>query len=103
MPVGKSLGPNANIKEVVNTLNRVMLGQISCRGTVTLSPSTTSTVVVERRVSSESVIQLMPETISAATAVTSVYVSDRIRGESFTLNHNSDPAVDRTFTYLILG
>ena len=78
-------------------------GKFNCTITVTLavSPAVTTTLTDER-IGYGSYVDFMPTTANAATAKTSIYVTNRIKG-SLTINHASNVAVDQTFTVVILG
>lgn len=85
---------------------RVALEQIvrqisNLTGTVTLTPSATSTVVINGKIAPNSVVVLSPMTANAALAVASTYV---VPGSgSFTINHANTTATDRKFGYVIFG
>jgi hypothetical protein len=69
-------------------------------GTVTLTPSSTTTVVSNPLASASSHIDICPLTANAAAAQGTTYVSARGQG-AFTLTHSSTATVDRTFSYRI--
>ena len=77
-------------------------GNIQNTGTLTLSPSTVSTTVVDSRIGVGSFIGLMPLNASALSAEPAVFVSTQGKG-SFTLTHGSSSDADKIFRYCILG
>jgi hypothetical protein len=89
--------------ELATVLNNVLDGKINSTGTVTLSVSSTSTTLSDRRIGPESVILFMPTTANARSEGTP-WVSARAttKGQC-TLNHTSNSASDLNFTYVILG
>jgi hypothetical protein len=84
------------IKRVVNDLRR---GKLDVGGSVTLANSTTSTVIVDPRLSELSNVILIPRS-SAASAVT-WYVSAKARAK-VTIGH-ANPGGDRLFDWVALG
>lgn len=77
-------------------------GHIACTGTVTLTPSATTTTVTDDRVSINTCPVLTPATSTAAATIATVWVSTVTSG-SFTITHASTAATDKTFKYALLG
>lgn len=96
------LPTTASTRDIVTMVNALNQGRSNNTGTVTLSPSSTTTVVQDSRAGSESVILLIPMTASAAAAQPATYISSRAK-QSFTLTHTSDPSNDRLFSYVVIG
>lgn len=98
--------PLANDKEWRRTFNNWMQqanrGGLVATGDVTLTPNSTSTVVTDSRVGSQSYIGFMPQTSNAAVELNSIWVSSRGSG-TFTITHDNKGTTDRTFTYCIMG
>jgi hypothetical protein len=88
--------------EIAEALNRTIRGNLDASGTFTLTPSSTTTVVIDNLFAFDQMVVWSPRSATAATAMTSVYVSAKLNGQ-FTLTHNSDAATDRTFDYIRIG
>lgn len=69
------------------------------KGTVTLTASTTSTVVTDSRVNTNSVIHFSPTTANAATAFGGLYTT--VARGSFTITHPNTADLDKTFSYTV--
>ncbi len=93
-----------DIVRIVTAIRDLFQGRSNAMGEFTLTPDSTTTVVTATNVGEQSRIALTAQTASAASAVTSVYIpqSAVVPGQ-FTVTHDSDPAVDRTFSYSIRG
>jgi len=91
-----------HIRKITHALNLAIRGKLNCTGTVTLTASSTTTTLADIRIGPSSHIGFTPLTASAATAMTSLYVSSRGK-ETATLTHDSDAATDRDFSYVVLG
>ena len=76
------------------SINDILDKVLGCRGTVTLTPSATSTTVTDEFITDDCLPTLMALTTSAASAP--VRVTSVTRG-SFTIEHDSDAATDRNF------
>jgi hypothetical protein len=83
---------------MVNTLLRKANGTAD----LTLTPSATSTVMTDARLSAVSVLTFMPTTAHAATAKTSIYVTAQKQGQA-TINHASSANSDQTFRVALHG
>lgn len=77
-------------------------GKMNVVAEVTLTANATSTTLTDHRIGATSHIGLTPLTESAATAMTSLYVSARDKGTA-TLTHDAAIDTDRTFSVLIIG
>jgi len=84
---------------------RIALEQIAKQfdnyGVVTLTPSATSTVVVNAKINSGSAIFLQPITANAGAAYATTIPT--AGSGTLTLTHTSTSTTDRTFRYLIMG
>lgn len=93
-----------DLRRIVSVIRSAVEGKLNCVSTFTLSTGATSTTVSDRRVSTGSLILLMPLTASANTAWAAgdVRVIDQ-NSSGFTVNHDSTSASDRRFRYGVVG
>lgn len=94
-----SLNHRRLISQWMQSAHQGHLGNV---GTITLSPGTANTAVVDARVGPNSVIHLMPTTFNAAAALPTTYVANRT-AEAFTIIHLNTATADRAYAYSILG
>lgn len=87
---------------VAHVANGCLDGRTNNGGTLTLTASQTTTVVADKRASTDAVIVLCPLTANAAAALATTYVSSRGK-QTFTLTHASNAQVDKTFDYALLA
>lgn len=80
---------------VVTSLN-VAMSKVNNGAEITLTPSATSTTLIDARLSAFSVLTFMPKTANAATAKASIWVDGQKKGEC-TIHHASAVATDQTF------
>lgn len=103
-----SLGEAADrswVMRIANKLNSVLQGKLNAVTQITLSPSATTTTVIDARLSAFSGIFLQPLTANAMTAMLTspgVLVTSQQSG-SLVLTHASDTNSDKTFNMLIIG
>ena len=84
--------------------NQILEGKINAHGSVTLTASSATTVVTDRRVGNLSVVVFMPETANAAAEIPTMYVSAIApRSSTFTITHTNNAQTDRDFKYAVLG
>jgi hypothetical protein len=76
-------------------------GKINATGSISLTPSSTTTTLIDRRIGNESTILFMPTTANAAAALTNLYVSSTGK-QTATLTHASNSQT-RTFKYVVIG
>lgn len=88
-------------KSQLKTLLDQIVKQFNNTGTVTLTPSSTTTIITNGKINTQSVILLMPKTSSAAVSNSSLWIVPST-GQA-TLNHTNTSTVDRTFNYAIIG
>ncbi len=89
------------IRKLMQSLNFAMLGKTNNVGELTLTPSATSTVVQNNLVNLNSAIILQPITEHAADHFVDTWV---VAGDKqFTVNHNNNSQIDRTFKYIVVG
>jgi hypothetical protein len=87
-------------EQLVNAVNAILRGRSNAVGSITLAVSATSTVIVDPRISADSVIILVPQTANAAAETP--FQGATIVGQ-VTLNHASAVTTDRTYKYAIIG
>jgi hypothetical protein len=90
------------VREMAEAINRISSGKLRAGGEVVLQPGATSTVVLDARCGTGSVVVLSPRTASAASSHHALYTAIVTNG-AFTLAHDSQPDEDRLFGYIILG
>lgn len=90
------------VRRIVRGLNAVADGKLSSVGTVTLTASSTTTTLMDKRIGATSKIFLSPTTANAAAAVGGLYVSATTKNQA-TLTHASNSQSDRVFGYVVLG
>lgn len=99
----QSLQPqSATTLQVATTLNEMLKGRGNNVGSITLTPSVTTSTISDIRIKQTMTAVLIPRTANAAAAMTNVYISAVADG-SITLTHSSTATVDRTFDYILHG
>lgn len=93
---------NEGYRKIASVVNNINGGKTNNTGTVTLTANAASTVVADFRVTSSSVIVLMPTTANAAGAIATTYVSSR-GSKTMTLSHTNNAQTDKTFGYAVVG
>jgi ABC-type branched-subunit amino acid transport system substrate-binding protein len=83
-------------------LQQLASGRSNATGSVTLTPSATSTVVTPQNCAPGSAVFLFPKTANAAAALSGTYISS-VGKQTFTITHASAVSVDRSFFYVCLG
>lgn len=83
-------------RRICAAINQLAQGRSNAVGTVTLTPSATSTVVSAETIGNDSRVQLTPTTANAAAAMATSYVS-AVGIKTFTITHANNAQVDRTF------
>lgn len=85
-------------------INLLYDGKVNSTGAITLTVSSATTILTDRRIGPSSFISFMPTTANAAAEVGNgtMYVSARIEGQATITNANNAQA-DRTFAYVVLG
>lgn len=85
-------------------LNRLIGGEISVVGEVTLTASVATTDVKDQRAGEAKAITLHPTTANAAAALATTYIDPAEIGVgTFKIRHANNAQTDRTFRYVILG
>lgn len=98
----RTANPATTDRQLREIVAGAMQGKTNNTGTVTLTASSTTTTLTDPRIGAESVILFMPTTANAAGALAGLYVSARGTGTA-TLTHASTVAVDKTFSYAVIG
>lgn len=94
------------LRKISEAVNGIDEGRLSSNGSITLTASSATTVVTDRRVGKDSVILFDPRTANAATELygATMYVSAVApRDNTFTITHANNSQTDRTFKYIVLG
>lgn len=91
-------------RKLAGAINQLMDGRSNAYGSFTLAASTTSTVVTDRRVGTDTRVMWTPKTANAAAEIGggTLYLSTVTAG-SFTVTHASSAQTDRDFDYAIQG
>ena len=92
----------ADARTTANVIRNLVDGKSNNTGSITLTANATTSTLTDQRVGANSVIVLMPKSATAASAMTSLFVSARGTGTA-TLTHDSNAATDRQFEYVIIG
>ena len=88
---------------IAQCLQGAMSGKLNCVTSITLTPSATSTAIIDKRIGANTFIGFTPRTLNASTAWTSgLYVASKQNGQA-TLNHASSANTDQTFDVLLIG
>lgn len=93
----------ATEREVLTALRELTEGRNNATGTVTLTPSATSTTVSKTTINANGAVFLFPTTAHAAAEVATTYAVITAGGGSFVVTHANNGLADRTFYYVALG
>lgn len=103
LPVPVTWGDETEHRRLIsNAVNSLRDGKINATGSVTLTGSASSTVVLDARVGADSTILLMPKTLNAAGAIATTFIAT-VGKQTFTITHASNSQNDRKYRYAILG
>jgi hypothetical protein len=114
VPIGgsapKQVGDAADaswVKKIAELANNVLKGKINVVLPISLTPSATSTTIIDARIGPYSALLLQPLTVHAAAALysaTSVLVDPTSQKQgSVIFDHASDTNSDKIFNLVILG
>lgn len=88
-------------RRLADVIRQLVEGKSNAVGTFTLTPNATSTVVMAPTCSPGSFVLLSPQTSDAANDMATTWF---VAGTGqFTVNHASNPRVDRTFGFFVVG
>jgi hypothetical protein len=96
------LGPNADIRQIVERVGWLLRGKMNAVTTVTLTANATTTTLTDQRIGGGTYIGLSPTTANAAGALGTTYISAKAAG-SATITHANAASTDRTFDVLLIG
>ena len=86
--------------DVRSVVNSILRGKLNATGEVTLTTSSATTTLTDRRIQPTSVILFMATTANALADIP--YVTS-IGDGTATLNHANNAQADRTFGYVVIG
>lgn len=89
-------------RQIAQLANNLLQGKLNTVIQVTLTPSSTTTTVTDKRIGAYTGLFFSPLTADAAAAQAGLYVSSQQNG-SATLTHASTATADRTFNVLLIG
>lgn len=89
-------------RKIARLANNLLQGKTNNVIQVTLTASSTTTTVTDKRIGAYTGLFFSPLTADAAAAMSGLYVSAQVNG-SATLTHGSTASVDRTFNVLLVG
>lgn len=90
-------------RQIAQAVNNQLAGKLNAVLSVTLTPSATTTTVIDERIGFNTFIGFSPRSADAVTAMISgLYVSAKKNGQA-TLTHASSANVDQTFDVLLIG
>lgn len=89
------------VREIRDAVAGLLDGKHNAAGSITLTASSGTSTLSDRRLHEESVITFMPRTANAKTEG-SPYVTGRTKGEA-TLNHTNNAQTDRDYDYMLGG
>lgn len=87
---------------IANAVNNMLGGRLNVTTTVTLTPSATTTSLIDSRIGALTVPLLVPQTAHAASALSSVWYEFASRN-TITLHHASSANTDQTFGVVLIG
>jgi len=90
-------------REVAEVVNNLVEGKVNSTGAFQLTASSTTTTIIDYRVSENSVILWTPKSADAAQELSHLYLSS-VGKQTFTLTHRSNSHTDDIlFHYAVLG
>lgn len=90
------------VHKIRDAVAGLMDGKANNIGSITLTASSATTTLSDRRITAASVIVFMPKTSNAAGAVGGLYVTARTNGQA-TLNHANNAQTDKSFDYVVVA
>ena len=89
-------------RQIAIVLNNSLDGKLNSTGSITLTASSATSTLNDRRLGATSVLSFMPTTSNASAGMTSLYVSAQGK-QTATLTHANNAQTDRTYKYIIIG
>ena len=89
-------------RQIAQLANNLLQGKLNTVIQVTLTASSATTTVTDKRIGAYTGLFFSPLTADAAAAQSGLYVSAQQNG-SATLTHANNAQVDRTFNVLLIG
>jgi hypothetical protein len=100
---GITLRPGeTNPRLIADAVRQLAEGRSNAVGTVTLTPSVTTTTVTAPTCAPGSLVKLTPQTLHAAWCAPVTYVSNTSIGH-FTITHPDTAFADKTFGWVVAG
>ena len=90
------------VRRIVTVVNNVLAGRLNAVLPITLTASSTTTTIIDARISAFSALLFSPLSANAAAIQSSLYVSSQRSGEA-TLTHLSAAEDDLSFNLCIIG
>lgn len=91
-------------RDVERVVSNLLRGKLNATLDVTLTPSASSTVIIDERFSEQCAVEFDPLTANAASekAAGTLWVSARTAGQ-ITVSHANNAQTDRSFRLIIIG
>jgi hypothetical protein len=89
-------------RQIAIVVNNSLDGKLNSTGSITLTASSATSTLNDRRLGADSVITFMPTTSNASAGLSSLYVSAQGK-QTATLTHANNAQTDRTYKYIIIG
>lgn len=89
-------------RKLARLANNLLQGKINSVIQVTLTPSSATTTVIDKRIGANTALLFSSLTADAAGALSGLYVSSQANGTA-TLTHANTASVDRTFAVVLIG
>lgn len=89
-------------RQLARASNNQLQGKLNAVLQVTLTASSGTTTVTDKRIGANTYFGFSPLTADAAAALSGLYVSSQANGTA-TLAHANNAQVDRTFNVLLIG
>ncbi len=82
-------------------IRQLIEGRGNYVGTVTLTPSATTTTISKSTINENAVVILLPKTANAAAALATTYAA--VTKGTVTITHANNAQTDRSFFYAVVG
>ena len=93
----------ADNRAVSEVVRGIMDGKTNNTGAITLAVgSATTTIINDERIGYDSIILFMPLSSSAASTLSTLYVSNRTQGTA-TVTHSANVITDKKYGYIVVG